>query len=79
MSKKKVVLSLEQKVDTALQNWSNVNNFLREASETEAACMLTKEQNGLRRLQVLIRAHSRMNKKRSMRERAEIFELVMKE
>lgn len=78
MAKKKVVLSDEQRVDAALKKWDAVNDFLRSASEDEAALMLSRECVGLKRLQVLIRSHSRMNKQRAVRERTAIFEIAMR-
>lgn len=53
-------------------NWSNLNTKLRTASEEECLKMLKHEQTVGKRVNFLLRIHSRFNVLRAARERAEI-------
>ena len=55
-----------------LGNWVACNEFLRSCTEADAAALLKTEQAGKRRVQYLMRIHSKMNKERARRERAEL-------
>jgi hypothetical protein len=55
-----------------MANWTTCNEFLRDATEDQAAAALKFEQQNKKRLQYLLRIHSRMNKVRAERERAEL-------
>jgi len=56
-------------VAEALETWESFNAFLRHATETEASELLAAEQASKRRVQYLLRAHSRFNRQRASRER----------
>lgn len=62
-------------LEAALANWTTTNEFLRDATEDQAAAALTAERKGKRRLQYLLRIHARYNKVRAERERAELLSL----
>lgn len=53
------------------QEWEALNDKLREASEEECRELLKTEQEGPNRLTYIKRIHSRLNKVRADRERAE--------
>ena len=55
-----------------LRDWTSLNDALREADEKDTNDMLKAELKGQRRKQFCLRIHSRMNKMRAARERAEI-------
>ena len=61
--------------NAALANWAAVNDFLRDASEEEAAILLKQEQEGQRRVQYLMRIYARFNRCRGKRERSELLGL----
>lgn len=52
--------------------WEILNDRLRSATEEEARSILQEELKGNRRMQFLMRIHSRLNKVRAIRERAEL-------
>lgn len=60
----------------ALCNWSNCNGFLRTASEADARAILEAEAKGQQRVQFMLRAHSRFNRLRAARERAELLKRI---
>jgi hypothetical protein len=64
--------------DTAeiLRNWANLNEALRDCTEPQARDLLQREQKGKKRVQYLFRIHSRLNKARADRERAELMGAV---
>jgi hypothetical protein len=61
-----------KELDVALANWTTTNEFLRDATETEAQAALEHEKKGKHRLQYMLRIHARLNKTRAERERAEL-------
>lgn len=69
-SKKKPVTTEE--LAAALANWTTTNEFLRDATEDQAAAALEHERKHKGRLQYLLRIHARFNKVRAERERAEL-------
>lgn len=54
----------------ALTSWEGCNDFLRNATESQAKALLELEQAGKRRVQYLLRIHARYNRQRAERERA---------
>lgn len=61
-----------RKFEKALASWGDCNEFLRNASEKDAATLLSKERAGRCRVQYVFRIYSRFNKMRAQRERAEL-------
>jgi hypothetical protein len=59
-------------LQAALATWKGFNDYLRGATEEQAKDLLDAERAGPRRTQYLVRAHSRFNKQRGQRERAEL-------
>ena len=57
----------------ALASWPACNEFLRTATELEAANMLKMEKAGKKRVQYMMRIFSRFNSERANRERREMF------
>lgn len=55
-----------------LKNWANLNDALRDCTESQAQVLLDAERAGKRRFQYLHRIHSRLNKARADRERREL-------
>lgn len=74
MAKVRRLTALEVKV--ALATWDGLWRFLTDAPETHTAQLLAAERAGRRRKQFLLRLHSRYNKVRAHRERAELKELA---
>lgn len=58
--------------NTALQSWLALNDFLRGANEAACEGLLKEELKGRKRKQFIKRIHSRLNKVRADRERAEL-------
>lgn len=58
--------------DAALRTWVALNAALRCCSESRAAQLLSAEKYGRRRMQFLLRIHSRLNYTRAQRERREL-------
>lgn len=56
----------------ALQSWLALNDALREANEATCESLLKEELKGRKRKQFIKRIHSRLNKVRADRERAEL-------
>ena len=56
----------------ALQSWLALNDFLRGTNEAACEGLLKEELKGRKRKQFLKRIHSRLNKVRADRERAEL-------
>lgn len=56
----------------ALQTWLALNDALRDADEDICQKLLKKELKGRKRKQFIKRIHSRLNKVRADRERAEL-------
>lgn len=56
----------------ALQSWLALNDALREADEPVCEALLKEELKGRKRKQFIKRIHSRLNKVRADRERAEL-------
>lgn len=56
----------------ALKTWVGLNNLLRTADELLCRKLLKEEAGGKSRKQFLRRIHSRLNKVRAERERAEL-------
>lgn len=56
----------------ALQSWLALNDFLRGANEATCEGLLKEELKGRKRKQFIKRIHSRLNKVRADRERAEL-------
>lgn len=56
----------------ALQSWQALNDFLRGADEAICELLLKEELKGRKRKQFIKRIHSRLNKVRADRERAEL-------
>lgn len=56
----------------ALHDWYSLNDALRGCSETEANALLTAEASGKGRERFMKRIHSRLNRLRAARERAQI-------
>jgi hypothetical protein len=67
------LVKLTPKMLKALTNWAACNDFLRTASEKEAATLLRHERRGKQRTQYMLRMHSRFNHERAQRERTELF------
>jgi hypothetical protein len=63
---------LTKKMLAAFNNWQACNEFLRTATEDEAATLLHHERKGKQRVQYMLRMHARMNRERAQRERLEI-------
>lgn len=55
-----------------LQSWLALNDALREADEATCQRLLEEELKGRKRKQFIKRIHSRLNKVRADRERAEL-------
>lgn len=55
-----------------VQTWEDLNRVVRKADEPTCALLLSAEKKGKRRKQFLLRIHSRLNKVRADRERAEL-------
>lgn len=66
------LVKLNSKMQSALANWAACNEFLRTASESEAFTLLHHESRGKRRVQYMLRMHSRFNQQRAQRERTEL-------
>lgn len=66
----------KQKKEEALASWQSLNDALRRCSEAEAEELLAAEKSGRKRLMFLLRIHSRINKTRADRERAELQEVA---
>lgn len=60
--------------DPNLASWEALNAAIMQMDEQQARALLKKELNGRRRSQFLKRIHSRINKVRADRERAELEE-----
>jgi len=60
------------KIDEALATWVALNDALRDANEATCQALLKAEKAGKKRQQFLKRIHSRLNKVRADRERAEL-------
>lgn len=58
--------------DSRLKSWTALNDALRYADETLCKTLLDAEVRGRRRKQFMKRIHSRMNRVRAARERAEL-------
>lgn len=56
----------------ALLSWLALNDELREANEATCESLLKEELEGRKRKQFIKRIHSRLNKARADRERAEL-------
>jgi len=56
----------------ALATWKGLNDFLRGATESQAASLLRAELGGKNRAQFVTRIHSRLNRVRADRERREL-------
>lgn len=56
----------------ALQSWAALNDAVREADEATCKALLKEELKGRKRKQFIKRIHSRLNKVRADRERAEL-------
>lgn len=73
MSSKSPKSQLSKKqISETLSNWVACNEFLKTCSEEDAIALLAAEQQGKRRVQYLMRVHSKMNKERARRERSEL-------
>lgn len=60
-----------------LETWSALNAYVMvRAEETDCEQLLAEELHGRRRKKFLLRIHSRLNKLRADRERAEIMEQI---
>lgn len=59
-------------VDAVLANWRSLNEFMAACTEDEAAEVLQAEKDGAKRLNFLLRCHSRMNVLRGRREVEEL-------
>lgn len=60
---------MSKTIPTALTSWSALNGALKELSEDECWKLLEKEKKDRRRVQFMLRIHSRANKLRAERER----------
>lgn len=56
----------------ALKSWMALNDAVREADESVCEALLEEELKGRKRKQFIKRIHSRLNKVRADRERAEL-------
>lgn len=64
-------------VNPALTTWDNLNEFVMETDDESALQKLLKEElAGRKRAQFVKRIHSRLNKVRADRERAELKEQI---
>lgn len=59
-------------LNPALKSWIALNNKLRRANEQDCQALLKEEFRGRKRKQFISRIHSRLNKVRANRERAEL-------
>lgn len=59
-------------IEKALLNWRELNDFLKEATEEQTKKALEAERAGAKRLNFLLRCHSRLNLLRGRREVAEL-------
>lgn len=59
-------------VAAALRSWNTLNDAVRGADEATCEALLKEELKGKRRKQFIKRIHSRLNKARADRERAEL-------
>lgn len=57
-------------------SWIELNSVLKDADEAAAKALLASEKKGKRRLQYMLRIHSRLNAVRAHTEREEIRKLV---
>lgn len=55
-----------------LQTWTNLNDFMRNATEEDCEKLSKEEREGRNRIQFIRRIHSRMNRVRADRERNEL-------
>lgn len=55
-----------------LSTWIDLNNVAPALTEDECLALLEREKDGKRRLQFMLRLHSRLNKVRADRERFEL-------
>jgi hypothetical protein len=67
-----MVMMTATDIKMALEDWENLNEALRRATEEDARRMLFAERKGKRRLQYLLRIYGRFNRLRAVRERAEL-------
>jgi hypothetical protein len=66
---------MSTKAPGPLSNWDQCNDFLRACTEKQASELLAKEKKGSRRIQYLLRIHSRINVLRAKRERSELLKV----
>jgi len=59
-------------METALNSWKSLNDFLRTANEEQCIELLKREKRGDARVHFLIRIHGRLNVTRAARERQEL-------
>lgn len=57
-----------------LENWTNLNLALRSIDEAQAKKLLSKEREGKKRINFLLRIYGRYNRLRSDRERRELLQ-----
>lgn len=57
-------------------SWQDLNAAMTKADEADCLSMLKEEKKGKRRLQYMLRIHSRLNKVRADRERLELRALI---
>ena len=63
---------MELITEPRLKSWTALNDAMRDADETLCKTLLDVEVRGRQRKQFMRRIHSRMNKVRAERERAEL-------
>jgi len=59
-----------------LDTWVGLNAVVPRLDEAACLALLTREREGRKRITFLLRVHSRLNKVRADRERAELMELA---
>jgi hypothetical protein len=64
--------SFEAIATKALSSWQDCNDFLRDATESQAYDLLQFEQAHKCRIQYVLRIHARFNRQRATRERSEL-------
>lgn len=59
-----------------LRTWVALNEAMQSATEEQCLKLLAAEKKGKRRKQFMLRIHSRLNRVRAARERAELIKLA---
>lgn len=66
----------DAEIDQILASWNDLVEFITTADEQQCLALLNAEKRGPQRLTFLLRIHSRLNKVRADRERAELVHMT---